>query len=148
MGSWWGDERLVADLAAATARVESGAAYLDEAIGPEWDRMIDLGRLDIKSNCGCICGQLLRHGYLRPLVMSPRRLVARGFTCNPLAESLLLLLRPSEVFRSYALLTRAWKQAILERRRHRAGPDAMPRPTRPTAEGTEEMELALVGSAR
>jgi hypothetical protein len=145
MGSWWGDKRLVADLAAATDRVESGAAYLDEEIGPEWDRKIDLATLNIKSNSRCIWGQLFRHGYLRPLLMSPRRLVDRGFTCEPLTQILVQFVRPSEVFRSYALLTQAWRQVILERRRQRSEPDSMPQPTRPASEVPEEMAATVVG---
>jgi hypothetical protein len=139
---------LVADLATATVRARAGAAYLDETIGPRWDQMIDLDALNIRSQTRCICGQLLRRGYLWPLLMTPRRLVERGFTCEPLTQILIGLRRPSEVARAYDLLTRAWRQVILQRRRPEAEPDSMSQPTRSGSEVPEEMEGSVVESPR
>ena len=86
-------------------RVERGAALLD-AKRPEWWRGLDLGRLDIQSDCNCIAGQL--GGSYAPTVESLGLYVmeveaAYGFEFE---ES------PGE----YTALTAAWREVIQRRR--------------------------------
>ena len=42
----------------ATARVAKGAAHLDQ-VRPGWFRQIDVGRLDLQSDCLCVLGQVV-----------------------------------------------------------------------------------------
>jgi hypothetical protein len=80
--------------ATVTERVAAGAAFLDQT-EPGWDARIDLDRLDIGSDCGCVLGQL--HGsYSSALgyVFDPAELdpdISRGFVWSavklPLPET-------------------------------------------------------------
>jgi hypothetical protein len=42
----------------AKARVELGTKWLDEVIGPDWPKLIDLGRYKFSTWCGCTVGQV------------------------------------------------------------------------------------------
>ena len=86
-------------------RVERGAALLDER-RPGWWKGIDLGRLDIKSDCNCIAGQL--GGSYMPGVESLGLYVmeveaAHGFEFE-------------ESTAEYPALTEAWRELIQRRR--------------------------------
>lgn len=41
------------------ARVEAGAAWLDETV-PNWERRVDDTMLDLASGCNCILGQVFK----------------------------------------------------------------------------------------
>jgi hypothetical protein len=111
---------LVSDIAIATARARKGAAWLDTWAGPEWDRRVNLNRLDIMSPFHCIVGQLWLQCLLSNEFHTKYSLyVGRGFSCGPWMDSLVLVFRPPAAVRSYKLLTQAWKLVILERRQRR-----------------------------
>src|ERR1700738_1699007 len=48
-------------MVAITERAERGAAMLDKK-RPGWWQLIDLGTLDVSSDCNCIAGQLGSYG--------------------------------------------------------------------------------------
>jgi hypothetical protein len=108
-------EELVRDFDTAIGRAQDGAAYLDKKFGPEWDRVLDLERLDIASPFRCVLGQLGSQGHL--CIMGPRRSVDRGFSCGILLDCLSLVVRWPALTQSYALLNQAWKAVIRQRRR-------------------------------
>ena len=104
--------------AQAQARVERGAAYLDE-IDPGWYRRIDPDTLELSSGRACVLGQLhgefrrgLSRTHLLDLSSAPRANlspVAYGFRC---VQGV-----PNDVQdQDYALLNQAWHTAIRERR--------------------------------
>jgi hypothetical protein len=85
-------------------RVERGAALLD-AKRPGWWRDIGLGRLDIKSSCDCIAGQL--GDYARTVealgLYEYDAEAAHGFEAEESQDE-------------YPALTEAWRDLILGRR--------------------------------
>lgn len=130
----------------ARARVQKGAAYLDDA-DPGWHRRIDPAALELAAGESCILGQL--HGTFRmglgrsrliDLSSAPRASlspVEHGFQC-------VSGLSPEDEARDYALLDRAWQDAIRRRRAQdaRAAPavDAGDRHPRPGPDGTGRAE--------
>ena len=114
----------------ARARVQKGAAYLDDA-DPGWYRRIDPAALELAAGESCILGQLhgtfrmgLGRSHLINLSSAPRASlspVEYGFQC-------IGGLSDEDEARDYALLGRAWQDAI--RRRIKADPDeALPSET-------------------
>jgi len=110
----------------ALSRARAGMVFLDRRLGPDWDRKIDLDRLDVGSPARCIQAQLLRRGHWSLIFQSLAGEVERGFACG-LIDLLFWLPIPS-VKRSYQRLTQAWKLLLLERRRE-AEPQVAKAPT-------------------
>lgn len=85
-------------------RVERGAALLDEK-RPGWPEAVDLGRLNIRSTCDCIAGQL---GGFRETTQS---LGLYGVT-----EDVMHGFEADDDDAEYAALTDAWRDLIQQRR--------------------------------
>jgi hypothetical protein len=119
----WREENL-RDFQEALTRARAGAALLDGTLGPDWSERIDFDNLDIMSSSRCILGQLNLVESLPPdrlwqvlkSIFNPRTLVASGFTCGFVLETIGLLFRPARIVASYGFLTRAWRRVLLERR--------------------------------
>lgn len=108
------NEQLARDGDTALARARAGAAFLDRKLGPGWDLLIDVERLDIAS-FRCVLGQLGWHG--KTVLMTPWRAIDYGISLGLYTELLTLTVRPPSLVRSYELLTAAWKAVLLERRK-------------------------------
>ena len=118
-----------------TERVKRGAALLDEK-DPGWWGAIDLGKLDLRSKCDCVLGQLgaqrfgtTLHPYIDGLSeiarLSPLRAPDYGFDTG---------IDPDDyehgsvedgeeaVRREFASLTEAWRDLITRRQELAAAP--------------------------
>ncbi len=104
----------VENLDEALNRARSGAEFLDQRLGPDWDRKIDLDRLDIQCPFNCVLSQLMRRGHLLLLFVDFAAGVNYGFSCG-MVDAIFLIPVPS-VDRSFQRLTEAWKLVIRERR--------------------------------
>jgi len=100
-----------------TERVKRGAALLDEK-DPGWWGGIDLGKLDLRSKCDCVLGQLgaqrfgtTLHPYIDGLSeiarLSPLRAPDYGFDTG---------IDPDNYEQEFAHLTEAWRDLITRRR--------------------------------
>lgn len=99
---------------AVRARVERGAAYLDQ-MDPGWHRRIDPDTLALDSGRHCVLGQLhgeFRLGLGRSDVLSLSS--APRFSLSPVAYGFKCVEGVSEAWqkRDYELLTRAWRAAV------------------------------------
>ena len=107
-------------MSSITERVERGAALLD-AKRPGWWRRINLRRLDIRSACDCIAGQL--GGYsdtLRALgLLDGEEDVEHGFEAIDPDGDVLAGEYHRLVQEDYAALTAAWHDLIGKRREGR-----------------------------
>lgn len=107
-------------MSAIAERVAAGAAFLDER-EPGWDQRIDLGRLNLKSECRCVLGQLNsalasdwgvitgKYGLHRAWDSGPR-----GLADTDLGFNVSVQRRGDEA--EWAELTAAWHQLITARR--------------------------------
>jgi hypothetical protein len=117
MRLWLKNQGFLMDRETAAARASDGAAWLDRYAGPEWERKINLDRLDIASPFSCVVAQLGWKGLLVPALLSWQECVQLGFACGVLVDCLVLVLPIPAIRRSYDFLTQEWKLLILERRR-------------------------------
>ncbi len=116
--NWWqGRQTHLISVDEVRARVQRGAEYLDD-VDPGWHRRIDAETLELEDGRHCVLGQL--HGEFQlglgrsdvlTLSSAPRASlspVTYGFKC---------VKGVSEEWqaRDYDLLTRMWRQAVLER---------------------------------
>jgi len=117
---------IVHDLDTAVGRALAGAAFLDRRLGPGWERLIDLERLDIGSACNCVLGQLSWHG--KSSYPGIRQGIEGGLSGGIAADLLAMLgYRSRDAARTYALLTTAWK-LVLTRRLNDSQPAPAPSP--------------------
>jgi len=100
----------------ALSRARAGMAYLDKKLGADWDRKIDLDRLDIGSPRYCVLSQLICRGHWS--LLFPANPVDFGFSCGELLDALFWLPMP-HVKRSYRRLTAAWRLLFLKRQGER-----------------------------
>lgn len=114
MNFLWLKEDPVKNLDQALVRAHLGETYLDEKFGPDWDQLIDVDRLNIKSPINCVLSQLMRQGHLSLLFLSLQEAVNYGFSCGMVDASFWIPF--PAVNRSFRRLTHAWKLILRERR--------------------------------
>jgi hypothetical protein len=96
--------------------VAAGITYLFATRGEEWPRRVNVDRLDLASECGCVLGQLEGSYYeavSRLGIIDGNKL---GFEIEDVPER--LLDDQPEIDRRWKALTSAWRTAIrrLQRR--------------------------------
>ncbi|HZE34072.1 MAG TPA: hypothetical protein VE198_21895 [Actinoallomurus sp.] len=99
------------------ARVARGAALLDEKL-PGWDQRIDLGRLNLQSECNCILGQEFADRSTSPYMAAVFELGLGNWSASEHGFDLLgeEESRITERESTYAALTAEWRTVILARR--------------------------------
>jgi hypothetical protein len=115
---WWQARRARRiRLAYAQARVQRGAAYLDE-FDPGWHRRVDPYTLELSSGSSCVLGQLhgdfrmgLSRSHLINLSSAPRASlspVSYGFQCMGDVSA-------AAQEQDYEYLNQAWREAVQQR---------------------------------
>lgn len=134
----------VTDTDIAAERAANGARFLDLRVGPDWDQHINLETLDIGHAFRCVLAQLGDAGHL--IMVGPWKGMARGFGSGLIRDLLATFgIRTPAMRRSYKLLTDAWIEIILQRRRARnertSTVEVMVRPPQQSVEATRQTRV-------